>query len=73
METDNLTEQEIKDLIIKFNLDESIKDLKNTMPRLQRGTSSTSQERRQPTPNSWLGSSATRILMPTPMPDLSRN
>ena len=28
METDNLTEQEIKDLIIKFNLDESIKDLK---------------------------------------------
>lgn len=73
METDNLTEQEIKDLIIKFNLDESINDLKNTMPRLQRGTLSTSQERRQPTPNSWLGSSATRILMPTPMPDLSRN
>ena len=28
METDNLTEQEIKDLIIKFNLDESINDLK---------------------------------------------
>ncbi len=28
MATDNLTEQEIKDLIIKFNLDESINDLK---------------------------------------------
>lgn len=28
METDNLTEQEIKKLIIKFNLDESINDLK---------------------------------------------
>lgn len=28
MITDNLTEQEIKDLIIKFNLDESINDLK---------------------------------------------
>lgn len=28
METNNLTEQEIKDLIIKFNLDESINDLK---------------------------------------------
>lgn len=28
METDILTEQKIKDLIIKFNLDESIKDLK---------------------------------------------
>ncbi len=28
MTTDNLTEQEIKDLIIKFNLDESINDLK---------------------------------------------
>ena len=28
MATDNLTEQDIKDLIIKFNLDESINDLK---------------------------------------------
>ncbi len=28
MPTDNLTEQEIKDLIVKFNLDESINDLK---------------------------------------------
>lgn len=73
MATDNLTEQDIKDLIIKFNLDESINDLKGIIPHPRHGKSSTSQERRQDTPNSWLGSSATRILMPTPMQDLSRN
>ena len=69
----NLTEQDIKDLIIKFNLDESINDLKRYYSHPRHGKSSTSQERRQDIPNSWLGSSATRILMPTPMQDLSRN
>ena len=35
MTTDNLTEQEIKDLIIKFNLDESINDLKRYYSKQQ--------------------------------------